>query len=95
MNIRANLNPWVALQGLTKNPIDNVIEEGRRECTALSDASAFLKDSEITKLTLTFASMSPTNLAGILSATIIRQRDFLSTELSAATNSTRHMTVVC
>ncbi len=33
VNVRTNLNPWVALQGLTKNPAGNVVEEGRRECS--------------------------------------------------------------
>ncbi len=43
VDARTNLNPWVALQSSTKNPVDNLVEEGRRECTCLSDAEAFLK----------------------------------------------------
>ncbi len=30
MDVRTNLNPWVGLQNLTKNLVDN--EENRREC---------------------------------------------------------------
>ncbi len=33
VDVRTILNPWVALQGLTKNPAGNVVEEGRRECS--------------------------------------------------------------
>ncbi len=29
MEVRTNLNPWAALQGLTKNPVDNLVEDGR------------------------------------------------------------------
>ncbi len=29
VDIRAKLNPWVVLQGLTKNPVDTVVEEDR------------------------------------------------------------------
>ncbi len=43
VDARTNLNLWVALQSLTKNLVDNLVEEGRRECTCLSDAGAFLK----------------------------------------------------
>ncbi len=31
MDVGSNLNPWVTLQGLVKNPVGNVIEEGRGE----------------------------------------------------------------
>ncbi len=33
VDARTNLNAWVALQGFTKNPAGNVVEEGRRECS--------------------------------------------------------------
>ncbi len=29
MDVGSNLNPSVALQSLTKNPVDNMVEEGR------------------------------------------------------------------
>ncbi len=32
MGVGSNLEPWVTLQGLTKNPVDNVIKEGRGHC---------------------------------------------------------------
>ncbi len=35
MGFDSNLNPWITLQDLTKNPIENVIEEGRGECASL------------------------------------------------------------
>ncbi len=35
--------PLTALQGLTKNPVDNLFEECRRECTSLFNAGAYLK----------------------------------------------------
>ncbi len=38
MDVGSDLNPWVVLQGLTKNPVDNAIEEGKEECTSLSNA---------------------------------------------------------
>ncbi len=37
MNIRTNLKPWVALQCLTKNPIDNVVEEGSARVMVFRD----------------------------------------------------------
>ncbi len=43
VDVRANLNPWVILQSLAKNPVDYVIEEGRGESTSLSNAGADLK----------------------------------------------------
>ncbi len=42
IDVRTNLNPWVAMQGLTKNPIGTAIEEGRRECISLLNAEANL-----------------------------------------------------
>ncbi len=43
INVLANLNTWVALRGLTTNPVDDVLEEGIRECSALSNAGAYHK----------------------------------------------------
>ncbi len=43
MDGSSNLNPWVTLQSLAKNPVDYVIEEGRGESTSLSNAGADLK----------------------------------------------------
>ncbi len=43
MDVSANLNPWVVLQSLAKNPVNYVIEEGRGESTSLSNAGADLK----------------------------------------------------
>ncbi len=37
MDVGSGLNPWVFLQGLAKN----VIEEDREECTSLSNAGAY------------------------------------------------------
>ncbi len=39
MGVGSSLEPWVTLQGLTKNPVDNVIEEGRGDCRTLELAS--------------------------------------------------------
>ncbi len=34
MGVGFNLNPWVILPSLAKNPVDNVSEEGRGESTS-------------------------------------------------------------
>ncbi len=34
---------WVGLQGLSRNPIDNSLEEGRRECRATGRISKFIE----------------------------------------------------
>ncbi len=34
----STLNPWAILHGLTKIPVDNVIEEGRGEYTSLQNS---------------------------------------------------------
>ncbi len=54
MDVSSNLNPWVILQSLAKNPVDYVIEEGRGESTSLSNAGRISKDIESLPLTLTF-----------------------------------------
>ncbi len=41
--VRTNLNPWVDLQGVTRNPVNNAVEEGRREYISLWNAGAYLK----------------------------------------------------
>ncbi len=38
MDGSSNLNPWVILQSLAKNPVNYEIEEGRGESTSLSNA---------------------------------------------------------
>ncbi len=43
VDLHTNLNPWVALQGLTKNPVYNIIEAGRVESASLSNAGAYFK----------------------------------------------------
>ncbi len=43
MDVVSNLNLWVILLSLAKNPVDYIIEEGRGECTSLSNAGANLK----------------------------------------------------
>ncbi len=46
--VRINIDPWVALQGSTKDPIENVVDGGRRECTSLSNAEVYLKRRSLT-----------------------------------------------
>ncbi len=43
MDVSSNLNPWVILYSLVKNPVHYVIEEVRGESTSLSNAGADLK----------------------------------------------------
>ncbi len=43
MAVGSNLNPWAALQDLTKNLVDTTIEEGRGENKSLSNAESMLK----------------------------------------------------
>ncbi len=40
IDVDSNLNPWVILQMLTKNPIDNINEEGREECQCLPEQTS-------------------------------------------------------
>ncbi len=54
MDVSSNLNPWVILQSLAKNPADYVIEEGRGESTSLSNTGADFKSIESLPLALTF-----------------------------------------
>ncbi len=48
MDVGPNLNPWVILQGLVKNPVGNVMEEGRGEGTPLSNVRANLNGYGVT-----------------------------------------------
>ncbi len=41
-SVGSNLNSWVILQGLSKTPVGDVIEEGRGECTSLSNLKGTL-----------------------------------------------------
>ncbi len=40
VNVDPELKPWVNLRGLSKNPADKLIEEGRGECASLSNVEA-------------------------------------------------------
>ncbi len=54
MDVSSNLNPWVILWSLAKNPVDYVIEEGRAESTSLLNAGADLKSIGSLPLAPTF-----------------------------------------
>ncbi len=45
MDVGSSRNPWLTLQVLARNPVDNAIEEGRGDKTSLSGTGANLKGS--------------------------------------------------
>ncbi len=82
MDVDSDLNPWIILQGLTKNPVNNVIEKGSGEYTSSLNTATNLKGYQITFICLDFhlsgrevGLNGPQEFGGITSALIIRHID--------------------
>ncbi len=79
MDVDSDPNPWIILQGLTKNSVNNVIENGSGEYISLLNTATNLKGYSITfiRLDLHLSGLEvgldePQEFGGIPPAAIIR-----------------------